>query len=233
MVMMWAAAAAANGPAKGGHLQPGDDCCQSRWTGFNVGAGVGILIDDTDFAEQHSAGIVSGSNFHHLDDASLIGIVSVGYDWALPRNLVGGVFADYTFGNLKSSFTLDYLPGESIPLEYDDIWGVGARLGIARACCTLWYATAGYTRMDWNFSNGFAKGSLDGYFLGLGVEHMIRDRLSFKLEYRFSDFGKTTIFRDVSVCCQQTIDIDTETHAVWLSIAYRFQHAPEAPAPLK
>ena len=197
-VLGWAGAASADGMnARRGAAPmdlPAADCCQARWGGLYIGASVGVGMADTDFSEVRTGPPTPGASSYDLSGTGITGTVAVGYDRQLHGNMVAGVFVDYTFGELDASFTLP-APVQQVSLVYDDTWAVGARLGFARSCCTLWYATAGYTRTSVNFGDGFRKEDLDGYFLGLGVEQQIRDRLTLKLEYRFSDYGETTYIR--------------------------------------
>ena len=235
-VLGWAGAASADGmnARRAAPVDmPAADCCQARWGGLYIGASVGVGMADTDFSEVRTGGVTPGASSFDLSGTGITGTVAVGYDRQLHGNMVAGVFVDYTFGELDASFTLP-VPVQQVSLVYDDTWAVGARLGFARSCCTLWYATAGYTRTTVNFGDGFRKEDLDGYFIGLGVEQQIRDRLTLKLEYRFSDYGETTSLSGAGGgCggCTQRIDIDSQVHAVRLGLTYKldFHHREHDP----
>jgi outer membrane immunogenic protein len=216
-----------------------DDCCQGRWGGLYIGAAVGVAIAETDFNESHFP--PPEANVLDFRDTSTTGTVTIGYDRQLRGNTIFGVLVDYTFGDQESAFDLIYsaIPlTQRVHLTYEDTWSVGARLGFVRGA-TLWYGAAGYTRTRANFED-FAKENLDGYFVAAGVEHQLRDRLTLKLEYRFSDYGETTLFNETSLACGvpcgQRIDIDTHVHAIRLGINYRFgdlHHHRSAYDPMK
>lgn len=208
-------------------------CCQTEWSGLYVAGSIGYGDARSGFTHHDFVGGQTSSS--DLSSDGVTGTIAVGYDRQFQSNIVAGVFADYTFGELDSSGILAYTapPGiEPFSLEYDNVWAVGARLGFARSCCTLWYVSAGYTEADLTFTGvgGTIDKTLSGYFLGAGVEQNIRDFMFLKLEYRFSDYGKDTLFNDP--CCEG-FETETEIHSIRLGIAYKFGRREAEPTPLK
>ena len=171
------------------------------WTGFYVGAGVG-----------YSAGTSEVSDPFSKIDVGLRGvqgIVSAGYDLQVSPNVVLGVLVDYAFGDVD---------GDVSPLRFtvSNQWAVGARAGFLATARSLWYVNGGWTRSDFDVTEpGFTSvsKSLNGFFVGGGVEQALSRNVSLKLEYRFSDyedfnFGGTTF--------------DNTVHSVRLGVNYKF-----------
>ena len=229
--LCFATSASADGMRKQAMPAAAPSCCEAQWGGLYVAGSVGYGIAVTDFDEQHS-NLLGGTaaNRHDLSATGLTGTVAVGYDHMLRNGLVAGIFADYTYGDLDGKVSLNYLTN-ALEMTYSDQWAVGARLGFVRSCCTMWYLTAGYAHAKVELEQ--LKANMDGYFLGGGVEQQIRSNLSLKLEYRFSDYGDTNLYTFRSGCCSQTVDVESQIHAVRLGVAYRFNADHYTPVPLK
>lgn len=204
----------------------------TNWSGFYIGGSVGYGIADTAFTHT----LEPDTARYDTSSDGVTGTIAIGYDVNLHSNLVAGVFADYTFGELDGSGA--YAIGEPSPysLEYDDTWAIGARLGLARPGGSLWYVTAGYTETDLTLSDDFGTLSRDlkGYFLGAGVEQNLHHHgLSLKLEYRFSDYGSETLYEEVVGCCLERYEIDSKVHAIRLGLSYKFGRREAEVVPLK
>ncbi len=135
------------------------------------------------------------------------GSVALGYDFQLTPGLVLGAFADYTFGAVDTTFSLT-------TFSFDNQWSIGTRLGLVRSCCTLWYATAGYTQADFRISEEgrSLEETMKGYFVGLGVEQALSKNVSLKLEYRYSDYDDVTVLG---------VAFDNEAHAIRLGANWK------------
>jgi outer membrane immunogenic protein len=169
------------------------------WTGFYVGAAVGVGIGSTDIESELDIGLKGAQ-----------GIVSVGYDRQLNDRVVVGLFADYAFGDVDGNL------GE-LNLAISNQWGIGGRLGFLVTQSSLWYATAGWTRADFDLSAGGDSigDSIDGFFIGGGVEQVLSRNVSLKLEYRFSSYD------DVNIDGGK---FENDVHSVRLGFNYKFQH---------
>jgi outer membrane immunogenic protein len=99
-----------------------------------------------------------------LDDAALIAGGHLGYNWQGPRNFVIGIEGDVGF--------LD---------EVDYLATIRGRLGYAFGP-TLVYATGGFA------SIGFDDDDATGWVAGLGIEHKLRENVSFGVEGLYYDF---------------------------------------------
>jgi outer membrane immunogenic protein len=249
--VLLAGAASAGGSMKDAPAAP---CCDANWSGLYLGAAVGYGMASTELDVNHQYwdydnGVwESPTHLFNLDGLSsqgATGTLTVGYDRQVHPGLVIGVFGDYTFGDLDTDVTLNIFDAFTARLgaHLGDTWSVGARIGLVRSCCTMWYALAGYTQSElgWDLHvDGYkvASGSEDlkGYFIGGGVEQQLGRGLSLKLEYRFTSFDGVRIGSYYFDEGMQRINLDTETdvHSVRLGVSWKFglDHRAEA-APLK
>ncbi|NCQ24008.1 MAG: porin family protein [Rhodobacteraceae bacterium CG17_big_fil_post_rev_8_21_14_2_50_63_15] len=127
------------------------------WTGFYIGGQIGAVFGDADLAK---------------DDESVIGGVTLGYDYDFGRWVIGGAL-DYDFTDL------DIAPGSSIEQIFRLKLRGGPKIGRG-----LLYGAGGYANADSDHS-----GNEDGWFLGGGYEYMVNDRVSVGGEVLYHDFG--------------------------------------------
>lgn len=215
---------------------PAVECCQVNWNGLYIGAGVGYAIGvvDRDIA-YYDYSIFRSEG---LSNDGFQGVVSLGYDRQIHPGFVVGIFGDYAFGDLdRSESLIEGLIG--VKSELSNHWAIGARVGLVRSCCSMWFVTAGYTQADHDWSASFegyriASGgkTLSGYFVGAGVEQQIRDNLFLKLEYRFTNFDEERLVSYGPF----HVDTDTDIHSIRLGVNWKFDLFHDrgvAPAPLK
>lgn len=193
------------------------------WTGFYIGAGVGagIIVHD------HSISDVDFGNhrFDGIGADGVFGTVIVGWDWQIGPKGVFGLFADFDFHDNNNDFSLfDGLVRTSI--EHDNIWSVGARLGVLSSPSTLWYATAGYTEAEFDTSTSFNGGdfsfsrdrTFSGWFVGGGIDtRLAASNWFLRLEYRFSQFDDEGSGDEFT-----TIDLEPTLHTTRLTLTYKF-----------
>ena len=175
------------------------------WNGLYVGGAVGYGVGGSEFSGE-------GVSFFDVNLKGAQGIGTIGFDFRLSSVWVLGLFADYAFGDVGGGF------GERSTIDRQ--WAVGGRLGVLATPSTLLYASAGYTAADFKFifDGPERKGSLDGFFVGIGVEQAFSRRLSLKLDYRFSDYGDFDPGPDFGPGAKY----ENEVHSVRLGINYRF-----------
>jgi outer membrane immunogenic protein len=161
----------------------------SYWSGLYVGGAVGYGLGTSQLT-----GPAAGD--FDISLRGVQGIVTLGYDFQISRSWVLGLFADYAIGELDGSVG-------DVTSRIESQWAIGGRLGYLQSS-TLWYATAGYTEAEWHVQISTKSGNetLNGYFVGLGVEQALSQNLSLKLEYRFSNYdavpGSLSFDNDVS-----------------------------------
>lgn len=124
-------------------------------------------------------------------------------------NFFAGVEVDYMVG----TGSVTNSSGRSDELDYDSLLRAGVEVGysIGRA---LLYGTGGYTRLELTNTGGSGD-SYDsgGYFLGVGADYLITDRISIGreiLQHKFSDFDGAF----------ENVELDILT--IGLNAAYRF-----------
>jgi outer membrane immunogenic protein len=210
--------AAADGLPSKGHVKGPDYSFAPSWTGFYVGAGLGAGAATSELSLD-VAGLGNIFSFDGFGSAGTFGTVSAGYDHQFGK-VVAGVFVDYDFGsNISSDLSI---LGIGIPLiDFNNSWSVGARLGVLTSQSTLVYGTAGYTRTDVDIIGGLIPGlptSLEGYFVGAGIETYLHSNWTFKLEYRYTDYDNETLFAIGPV----SLNLDSEVHSARAVLSYRF-----------
>jgi outer membrane immunogenic protein len=188
-----ARSASADGPPVGVKLAdkasvpaPWPGAWNGPWIGMHLG-GAAVATD------------VEGAS---LAGDGILGGLDAGYD-ARFGNIVAGAWGRYTWAHLETS-----LGGESVTLE--GAWTFGLRGGVLITPKLLAYGTYGWTQAK--ASATFDVGTLDGRVLGGGLEALISDSLSLKLEYLATDFGRQAVDEDT---------FRTDQHAVMLGLAWR------------
>lgn len=198
------------------------------WSGLYLHGSIGYGWSDSEQSITTAGNTISAD----INADGFIGAVGLGYDRQIHRDIVLGVFADYTIGELDDDFTL---AGVSATAEYDNIFAIGGRVGVTVHQDLMMFASVGYTSADKKLSNaaGSASYDLDGYFLGVGLERKIRDSLYLTADYRYSDFGDHG-YTVAGGCGPCDFDLEDELHHVRFGLNYKFNRAPEAmPVPLK
>ncbi|MEQ1525031.1 MAG: outer membrane beta-barrel protein, partial [Aestuariivirga sp.] len=168
------------------------------WTGFYMGAGGGgsfmlsaLELDDDNIARESwsdDAGVAQG-----------FGTIDLGADYQFDSNFLIGAVGNFDFG---AGTDLGSLPTMGSPIaewEAGNSWGIGARAGFLASPRTLIYGVGGFTQLEVStdlFAGTGAATSDDewtsGYFVGAGVETLLTDKLSVKLEYRFSRYDEVS-----------------------------------------
>jgi outer membrane immunogenic protein len=177
------------------------------WNGFYLGLGVGFGAQNVGV----DAGVVDGVDVGNIDQGGegVFGTVILGFDRAIGSRWVAGLFADYDYSDISGDV------GGGISLNHNFSWAVGGRLGFLASPTTLVYGTGGYTQAEFEINNGAQSvaETFDGYFVGAGIEALLRDNWSLKLEYRFSDFGENEL---------AGVNTDPSLHTARAVLSYRF-----------
>jgi outer membrane immunogenic protein len=170
--------------------------------------------------------------FDDLGDESWLGAIEVGFDWQASETFVLGIFGDFTFADFDATASdlfgceeeefPDDCIGKQINIETDNIWTIGGRIGFLTSPSTLWYGLAGYSNGRVSVNADVLGGEdeilnvfnflddddrVDGFTVGAGVETLITDRFSLKLEYRYTDLGSFSKLFDSDDCDDCTIEL--------------------------
>jgi len=192
----------------------------------------------------------SGGNNSDLGKWGAFGTVEAGADYQMDRFVVGA-FTNFDFKNLKKSkSTYGTVTGSgtgsftvpsarhSVWYKVGNSWDAGVRLGYLVTDRNLVYGLGGYSgaqissgaQIDVYNSGGARIGSFgssesgwkSGWMLGAGWENAITDHVSFKLEYRYADYGKakSSSYASSSTYARQSGDVSVQT--VRASLDYKF-----------
>lgn len=184
------------------------------WSGLYVGAQVGYGWGNTDASSGPLAGFDQSYGY---ESDGFLGGVHAGYNWQT-QNLVWGIETDIEASGIGGSGIGTLGLGHDTELNW--LGSTRGRLGIAYDR-TLFYATAGWAYGDVRIDKGFASYSdvRNGWTAGVGVEHALSDRMTLRLEYRYTDFGSASYANAAA----NTIDkSEVDLHAVRAGFSFKF-----------
>ena len=176
------------------------------WTGCYVSGGLGYGMWNQDHQESFLNGFPDSRN--QTDGGrGWLGRAGVGCDYQAGSSFVIGAFADYDWESIKgdhamSLSTFPYVGNENLSSS----WAVGGRVGYLPYPNLLTFISFGWTQSHFgaytealNFGNippslGVNAITYNGWFLGGGTEYRLpwAQNLTWKTEYRFSDFQSQT-----------------------------------------
>ena len=178
------------------------------WSGLYVGAHAGYGWANRDWNGEFIGGPVDDELYDYDMDGGLIG-AQIGYNWQV-ENFVFGVEADAAWSDVSKTQTETVFIPFIIPIpvatevesQMDWLATVRGRVGYAWDRFLV-YGTGGvafaHVKTDVNQSIfGFPSGSDSesathtGWAAGVGVETMVTEKISVKLEYLHADFGDET-----------------------------------------
>lgn len=229
------------------------------WTGFYVGANVGLSagIDDLSWIDPAGATLITA----RTRSMGVSGGVEGGFLYQFPSsNFVAGVEADFQGSDLKGTWIDNIVPTGALAGEYQlgsqvQWWGT-ARLRLGYALGTpigdiLPYVTGGfaYGRVENNADApgvAFDWGSTQtGWTAGAGLEYAITPNLLFKTEYLYTDLGGFNLtvpvasgIRGFVAAALPAVDLqlrtDTTFSTVRVGLDYKFDlWAPPTPVVAK
>jgi outer membrane immunogenic protein len=195
-------------------VPPAED--RSNWTGFYGGAaiGAGAMTDHLNASLGGAAASVDSGG------QGVLGGFFAGADYQFaPRALVG-VMGDYTWTGLQSNASTT-LGGATatVSTHQNHSWSLLGRLGLLPTPSTLLYAAGGYTNATFTTAaatGGFTAShddTLGGWTIGPGVEMLIADGWSTRIDYRYSQFAGAS---------SNGVTGQASTQSVRIGLAYRF-----------
>lgn len=183
------------------------------WSGFYIGAGLGAGTISQTQTIADSLGPIFSDTFGGTGHFATI---SAGYDWPVMQRYVVGLFVDYDRSRMSNDswFTL-------APFEHRYSWSIGGRFGYLVTPATLLYGTAGYTQSSFDY---FLIGSktLNGFFVGGGVETQLAGNWLLRGEYRFTQYRDETL---IDFCGCAWLEAETSSHTGRVMLVYRFAPA--------
>ena len=205
------------------------------WTGFRVGLGGGYG------GVNHTLG-VSATPFGDVFTFSGIGgegglfTVEGGYDYQFNSNLVIGIQGDYTYSGIGTDLDVT-LPGQifngfngGYSLDAQHNFTVAGRIGWLADPDTLIYGLVGWTWTEFNGSFSGDAATLandydfdaDGLTAGGGIEARFTPNISGKLEYRYTDYGRYTLFDTTVGPSAVALFDDISVQTIRAVVSYRF-----------
>jgi outer membrane immunogenic protein len=189
--------------------------------------------------------------FEESGDGEFVGIVQGGFDWELAPSFVVGVMASWEFADIANErdFDDDSIDDElfrgrhRFESSLDGILTVAGRAGFAPTQNLLVYGLFGWSWADlennWRFrveeadladDLDFNRGdtfSANGFTFGGGAEWRFTENVSFRAEYRFTDFDNfedngRDRFENLDVEFRRNLDVDVDVQRVLFTINWRF-----------
>jgi opacity protein-like surface antigen len=217
-------------------LAPGD----YDWTGLHLGARVNESLSKTDGSTTNTAtGTVSAPIFGNTGDWH--GGVQVGYDYMLPSRVVLGIEADVSSGGRKTVNITDASGTSSDQTNVFDSETVRGRLGYAFDNI-LFYGTGGWAWSSDQFIRTQLTGALNlatagtdeavntylgGWTAGGGVAVAFARNWNAFAEYRYTDYGSTTVSLPFS---QVSTSLANKVSEVDVGVNYKFTWGPAEPS---
>ncbi|RAI38800.1 hypothetical protein CH341_27160 [Rhodoplanes roseus] len=221
----------------------------AAWSGCYVGAGGGYGMLNQDHTEYFSSG-VPASYSSTTGGRGWFGTVGAGCDYQFAPSWVVGVFGDYDFASISGDQTLSF---STTPYTGEEklkwAWAAGGRLGYVVVPQLLAYVSGGYTQAHFDGYtaiqiDGAGLGRLNvdsntrsGWFIGSGYEYQLGwiPGLTWKTEYRFSDFKSETdpIYSPGFVGVVAYTDSHKYVQTIRSELVYRFNFGGAAPVMAK
>jgi outer membrane immunogenic protein len=182
-------------------------------------------------------------DFNEDGDGEFVGVVQGGFDWEVAPSFVIGAFASWEFTDINNENDFDddeFLDGRHrFEHNLDGILTVAGRAGFAPTQNLLIYGLAGWSWADlehnWRFRHvdnsefDFNNGddfNANGFTFGGGLEWRFWENLSFRAEYRFTDFDnfddnhRFTDEHDHEF--RRNFDVDLDVQRVLFTLNWRF-----------
>lgn len=174
------------------------------WTGPYIAGGFGYGMWIADTTTTNSSGAPLTIEKQTQGGRGLFGTLAIGFDVKPLPNIVAGVFLDADLGKITGTIQDQNLliAGR---LSSESKIAVGARAGWLSRPDTLTYVTAGFSRASYGGTDmvqtlsgtplpfSTSSFSTSGWFIGSGLEIAMSKNWSWKTEYRYASYGKTTV----------------------------------------
>jgi outer membrane immunogenic protein len=219
----------------------------TNWTGFyvNAGLGYGMWAADTTIVDP-ATGVCTSCVTQVQGGKGWLATIGAGYDYQFNSKIVGGVFGDANLSSLKGTVQ-DGFPFLAGDIKQTSSWAVGARAGWLATPQTMTYVNAGYTSARFSGADivftvdGTPTGlstpavTLNGWFLGGGLETAVLPGWFLRTEYRYAYYGSKTLPEaDAAGVPFSSITFKPTVQTVTGQIVYKFNGglpAPVYPAP--
>ncbi len=201
-------------PSRQSSLPPIEYSQPFSWSGMYLGVQLGYGGGNTEASSGPSAGF---NQAYDYKSEGWLGGVHAGYNFQR-GNLVYGLEADLETSGQKGNGVGSLGSPHSTAIDWQG--SLRGRLGLAYDR-TLFYGTAGWAFGDVKVDQGFASYSdvRNGWTAGVGVEHMLTNKISARIEYRYTDFGRAD-FGNTAINSIDRSNVDQ--HAVRAGLSLKF-----------
>ncbi|MBR2534893.1 MAG: porin family protein [Hyphomicrobium sp.] len=197
-----------------------DTPAEALWNGGYIGIHAGGATGDTDVT--CVTGCFSDWGTSVDTNGPFIG-AQLGLNRLVNDRLVVGLEADISFSDISGDA---FFGGKSASSDLNRFGTARVRAGILVTPTTMFYATGGLAWADWtdtftpeSTTNSFSNVDI-GWTVGGGLETFVSDKLSFKIEYLYLDFGdETHSWADSGQ--SGTVEFDHQIHTVRLGVNYK------------
>jgi outer membrane immunogenic protein len=182
-----------------------------NWSGPYLGMTVGYGWGDSSHTE---AGVGTSGDFDV--NGWLVG-GTFGYNWQ-SGNAVFGLETDISWSNIDGGNAGGAI-GAPVRTELDWFGTLRGRAGFT-ADASLFYVTGGLAYADVNARTaglGFGSDWRWGWTVGAGVETMLSQNWTAKLEYLYADLGDSNIYTNVG-----NVRVDNTNHIVRVGLNYKY-----------
>lgn len=189
------------------------------WSGFYVGGyvGAGASVARTEAGFDDGEVFSFDADFNGIGGEGLLGGIMAGFNWQVSDRIVLGLQGDIGWTDLDAELDIAGISAEAGP---DFIASGSLRAGYLITPETLFYIIGGYSYSEYKLDVDFggadfkADQDYDGYHVGAGMETRLTDRLTARIEYRYTEFGGEDWGTD------GFLDITPSVHTGTLGIAY-------------
>lgn len=209
------------------------------WTGCYLGAHIGGAWGRKEFSDPTGLNFAPPGQAVNFAVRGPIGGGQIGCDYQFAPNFVVGLEADIAAASIRGDANDPFFAGKNFASRTSWLASATGRAGYAFDR-TLIYAKGGaaWARDQYDTTGAFlgftsaatVRENRAGWIAGLGVEQMIWDNWSIKLEYDHYDFGtrRVTFFDPAGGLGGVVFDADVRQRidAVKVGINYRFGVAP-------
>jgi outer membrane immunogenic protein len=201
-------------PARQSSLPPVEYSQPFSWSGLYMGVQLGYAGGDTEAKSGTTAGF---NQAYDYKSEGWLGGAHVGYNLQ-SGNLVYGLEADLEKSGQKGNGIGSLGGFQSTDIDWQG--SLRGRLGLAFDR-TLFYGTAGWAFGDVKIDRGAYNYSdvRNGWTAGVGIEHMVTNNLSARIEYRYTDFGRAD-FGNAAINSTDRSNVDQ--HAVRAGLSLKF-----------
>jgi outer membrane immunogenic protein len=201
-------------PARQSSLPPVEYSQPFSWSGLYMGVQLGYAGGNTEASSGSSAGF---NQAYDYKSEGWLGGAHAGYNFQR-GNLVYGLEADLEKSGQKGNGVGSLGGNQSTDINWQG--SLRGRLGLAFDR-TLVYGTAGWAFGDVKVERGAYNYAdvRNGWTAGVGVEHMLTQSLSARIEYRYTDFGRAD-FGNTAINSTDRSNVDQ--HAVRAGLSLKF-----------